>query len=163
MIDYPIWPIISAVIIGFAAWSENGSQNCIEQCNNSPESISEEDSAIDMIDKIQSAVNNQHKVVDWRRVMIISIVLAIVITIILSAVSGSIIMPSGFTILMLGIILFVILYFSAASISSYWWENIDNRINYDLLQLRHQIQDRIKFNNSHSHSQQYYYKQMKQL
>src|SRR3990167_4827186 len=134
MSETPIWPIIATVIIGFTAWSENGSQNCTQKCNNSPKVISDEDTNIEIIDKILFAVNNQHKIVHWRRVIMVSIILSIIIVIMMLLCNNNLSFStlytiSGFQILMIGIILFIVLYFTSASMSTYWWQYIDENIS----------------------------------
>lgn len=138
--DTPIWPILATAIVGFTAWSENGSQNCVGQCNNKPAAILDVDDSIQIVDKILKAVNNQHKLVHWRRVVMISLIIAVITAIILSLGPNLIpIMPTGIQILIMSIILFIVLYFCSVSISTYWWQYIDDNITEALMIYRHRL------------------------
>ena len=142
--DYPIWPVIAVAIVGFASWGEQHSQNCTQQCINQPKPIESEDNAIAIIDKIRFAVNNQHKMVHWRRVVVTAIILAVIIILLLSWLAGQISMPRGYDVLIVAIFLFVIMYFSANSMSTYWWQYVDENIEAALLAYRHYLSDKTK-------------------
>jgi len=132
----PYWPIIAVVIIGFISWTEFKSQNCTENCINKPPPIEADDTAKETIDKITIAIRNQHKMVSWRRSIVISIVLAIIIIVLINASSGYMWFPNGFTVLMVGSFLFLAYYFSASWFGAHWWRNIDKKIEDVLLELR---------------------------
>ena len=78
--------IVSIALLAFLMWSENGSQNCVDQmCHNKVLDILDEEDSDTMVHKILQSVDINHSIVIWRRALIVAIVSAIATYIVLLA------------------------------------------------------------------------------
>ena len=140
--NYPgygeIWPVIVFGIIVFLVWTENGTQNCNGKwCNHSAfekyKNVKSENSKI-VIDKTISAVRTNHTLIGWRRALLVSLLIAIIVTGIFCQK-----VVHGFVFTMVTIILFIGIYFSSAWFQFRWWKPNDNKIERALKSLRSRI------------------------
>ena len=147
------WPIIIIVIMVYLIWTEYGSQDCRNQdCNNRAKIVydfdesrgatsgvetcdsTHNDSNGDIIDKISTNIMKNHTVIGWRRSLIASIVIAILILIIFCQE-----FPHGFTVVMTVLLVFMIVYFSSAWFQAHWWKFNDYKIDDSLQKFRNRL------------------------
>lgn len=133
-----IWPLIVLGLLVFLIWSEDGSQNCKngKMCNNSAPALHSTDSNRTIIDKINIAIRNNHTLVAWRRVLIASLLIALLVFLFLFDRTY---LPHGFVYFITVLIIFVGLYFSSSWIQHSWWRHNNKRIEACLHSLRHSI------------------------
>jgi hypothetical protein len=116
-----IWPIIIIALVVFLVWSEDGSQNCRnKKCNNEPKRGRKEDNKEVLTDKILYNVRNNHTLVGWRRAVLASIIVALILIVVFC--KG---MISGFSLFILIVILFIGIYFASA-----WIQHIYKKIDF---------------------------------
>ncbi len=130
----PIWPLFVFAILLFLVSSEFGSQDCVDgKCNHykTVEDIEKTDTISLSIDKIIDRIRLNHTVVDWRRVMFLSIIIS---SVILFYYYGD--LPPGFVFFMLTVIIFVIVYLSHSWVQAHWWKMNDWKIEDALIELR---------------------------
>jgi hypothetical protein len=135
----PIWPVIVISIIIFLAVAEIGSQSCQNgDCNHykNLEKVGNNPTSVKMIDNIISRVNLNHTTVGWRRAMILSMILSIII---LSMFYSG--LPDGFDFFLVATILFIIMYLLSVWFQWHWWKAKDNKIESRLLNLRNEVKD----------------------
>jgi len=141
------WPIVVIVLIVYLLWSEYGSQDCSKQsCNNRARVIYGEDDWYEAIDKINHNVHMNHTIVGWRRALLVAIIVTILVLFIFyNGKKGSTpgdryavayALPDGFTVFIVTVIIFVIVYFSSAWIQYSWWRNNDYKIEDSLKLLK---------------------------
>lgn len=131
----PIWPLIIIGIVAFLVWTEYGSQDCRHQnCNNRAEQIYPEDSITDAISKISTNLMRNHTLVNWRRSLLIAIVIGLIILFIFCPK-----FPDGFTVLVTIFLVFFVVHLATAWFSSHWWKMIDYKTDHYLQELRNRI------------------------
>jgi len=124
--------ILISVIIVFLVWSEYGSQDCRTQtCMNKAKLIHINDSKKEIIDKIVESINRNHKMVDWRRVMFIAIIISLVINLYVSGQDFD-----GFNLFIVAFIVFLVLYTFSTHFQSSHMKNNDQKIVDSLYILR---------------------------
>ncbi len=135
------WPIIAIVVAVFLARTEVGSQNCsIKCCNkqlcnhNSPLPL-DEDTEDETIDKMITSLRRHHTIVGWRRAILASIIISIIILMIFNR--GK--MVHGFTFLITTVLVFVGIYFTSVWFSSSWFLKNDREIEKSLRQYQDKI------------------------
>lgn len=127
----PIWPLILIGIVAYLVWTEYGSQDCRQQsCNNRAELIYPEDSIPDIIDKISSNLSKNHSIVDWRRSLLIAILLGLIVLFIFCPK-----FPDGFTVFITISLIFLIVHLSSVWFSVHWWKMNDYKIDDCLKEL----------------------------
>lgn len=89
------------------------------------------------IEEIIDQVNLNHEVVIWRRALLTSIIMALVILLFYSDN-----LPSGYNFFITTFILFVVVYMIFSWFNWNWWKNKDNEIEKELLNLRHQLKEK---------------------
>lgn len=130
-----IWPIILIVIVVYLIWSEYGSQDCRKQnCNNRARMVHAEDTDREIIDKVSDNLMRNHTIVTWRRSIIISIVIALLILILFCKE-----FPHGFTVLLTVLFVFMAVQISANWFQAHWWLFNDYKIDRSLQELRQRI------------------------
>jgi hypothetical protein len=133
----PYWPIIAIVVAVFLTRTEIGSQNCShirdgrQLCNHDSPLPSEYDLPDETIDKMIRSLRRHHTVVGWRRAMLISIILSIIILIWLN--DGR--MVHGLVFFVTTMIIFVVVYFTSVWFQSKWFSKNDSDIEKSLRHL----------------------------
>ncbi len=80
-----IWPLVVILAVSFLIWTEDRSQNCYDKpCQHSVGVGNEDDTEVQLIDKVMSGIYLNHLVVDWRRCLLLGLILAIIIFLVLS-------------------------------------------------------------------------------
>lgn len=101
-----LWLYVCLGIVAFTIWGEYGSQDCrSQQCINRVEKITHEDDEKKARQKLIRAINNNHKLVVWRRVICISMILAIIILYVYSKQK-----IHGFKVFLISFFIFIVLY-----------------------------------------------------
>lgn len=132
------WPIIVITVVVFLIWTEYGSQDCRGQtCNNKAHVVDPNDSATESIDKTIQTIRKNHTIVGWRRSLLISIFVTILILMYMSRYC----MVNGFVFLMIAIIIFFATYFVSAWLQSHWFTFNDNRAEQSLRELRSRLRE----------------------
>lgn len=130
-----IWPLLWIGVLVFAVWSENGSQNCNGgKCNNSAPEINEKDGSTDIIDKTCVAVRTSNYLVGWRRALIVSLLVSIIIVWMFFDK-----VPHGFVYFIILLLIFIPVYFSSSLIQFSHWKHRNNEIERQLRVLRSSI------------------------
>lgn len=155
-----IWPLIVVLVLVYLIWTEYGSQDCRKQnCNNRAgiiyvgkkeynddimgvKYIDDSDKSNittneEIIDKISANIIQNHTIITWRRSMIASILIALVILFIFCAE-----FPHGFTVLLTVLIIFIAIQISANWFQAHWWLFNDYKIDESLKQLRSKLNNK---------------------
>ena len=143
----PIWPVIVTAIIIFIAVGEIGSQDCTNgHCNhykNVDPELEKGELLSQKVDYVIEKLRLNHTVVGWRRALLLSMILSLVILIGYYAC-----LPDGFDYFLVTFILFVVIYGSSVCLQWYWWRSRDNIEEEHLYKLRNQIkQYEIQYGN----------------
>lgn len=119
------WPVVVITLSVFLVLSEYGSQDCTEQqCHMRASSISPGDDKTTAINKVLAAVENNHTVVNWRRSMLISILVALAILFVASPHR----LPSGRVFLLVCLVVFSALYLFSTLDQNLHWAPVDEEI-----------------------------------
>lgn len=133
----PYWPIIAIVVAVFLTRTEIGSQNCSiirdgqQLCNHDSPLPSDHDLPEETIDKMIRSLRRHHTAVGWRRAMLVSIILSIIILMWLN--KGK--MVHGLVFFITAVIIFVIIYFASVWFQSKWFSKNDSDIEKHLRHL----------------------------
>jgi FtsH-binding integral membrane protein len=104
------WWILVLLIIIYLIWAENGSQNCYErECNNLPPKVNS-DSYLENISRVIETIRLNHTYVDWRRAMLIALILAFIIPIVLSVVFNQDVNLNGYRYFVIATVMFFLIY-----------------------------------------------------
>lgn len=134
---YYFWIIIVIVLIVFLFWTEINHNECTDQlCHMKAELMEKTDTTEEMINKVISNLTLNHNIVNWRRSMLISLLLAFGVIFIFYHVFAP-----GFDYIMIVLILFFIIYFSTAWVGAHWWKNNDKKIEKELRKIRSLIKN----------------------
>jgi len=126
------WPIIVITIIIFLILSEYGSQDCTDnKCNERHIESFDNDSTIDILDKINKNVNKWHNVVLWRLALLGSLLATLVITFVFLPKFAN-----GYAFFLISIFLFAVFYFTMAWFNDHWWKWNDYKLEKDLKVLK---------------------------
>ncbi len=139
-VKYYYWIIIVIVLILVLFWNETRDNNCIDQqCHMKAKLIKETDSMEEMINKTISNLTLNHSLVNWKRSLLISLLLALGVVFIFYHTFAP-----GFDYLMITFILFFWIYFSTAWVGAHWWKNNDKKIEKELIKIRSLIRNENK-------------------
>ena len=134
-VKYYFWIIIVIVLIIFLLWAEMSHNECTDQlCHMKAKLIKETDSTDEMINKVISNLTLNHRLINWRRSMLISLLLALGVIFYFYHVRAP-----GFDYIMIASILFFIIYFSTVWVGAHWWKNNDKKIEKELIKIRGSI------------------------
>ncbi len=123
-----IWPLVIIGTVTFLIWTEYGSQDCRQQnCNNRADIIYPEDSVSEIIKKISTNLSKNHAIVEWRRSLLASIIIGLIILFIFCPD-----FPDGFTVLVTIFLIFFAVHFTSVWFSAHWWKTNDHKINQSL-------------------------------
>lgn len=126
-----LWPFIVIILIAFLIWTEDGSQNLNNpRAHHQPPSITATDLPDDIISKVKIAVRNSSEVVGWRRALIVSLILSLILLFLLLPV-----FPAGFTIFLITLLFFVPIYFISVWFSSTYLKRNANNLQQALDQI----------------------------
>lgn len=126
----PYWPIIAIVLAVFLTRTEIGSQDCSiirdsrQLCNHDSPLPSKYDLPDETIDKMIRSLRRHHTVVGWRRAMLVSIILSIIILMWLN--EGR--MVHGLVFFVTTMIIFVVVYFTSVWFQNKWFSKNDSDI-----------------------------------
>lgn len=140
----PYWPVIAIVLAVFLVRTENGSQNCSiirdgeQVCNHNSPLFEEYDLPEDSIDKMIRMLRRHHTVVGWRRAMLISIIISILLLMWFNR--GK--MVHGLVFFVTAVIIFTVVYFTSVWFQSEWFAQNDIMIEKHLRKLEHMIEQR---------------------
>ena len=120
------------IVIVFLIWSEDRSQNCRDKiCINTTPSAQVDDHPHDIIDKSAETLRRNQITVDWRRSMLIAMVVAIVtVPFILKK------WPTSRQMVIATMVIFIVAYISCVWMQERWWVAHGNHIEKHLLQYR---------------------------
>ena len=150
----PFWPLVAVGLASLMIWIEYGSQDCLDpRCKHRvyvPKKNLEKDFREDFkknlvkdfredskknlvkeIDYLIDQYNLNHMVVNWRRSILIAIIVGIIILLFLSDR-----FPNGFTFFMVSFFIFLVYYFSTSWIQHARWRKNGLGIIEDLENLR---------------------------
>lgn len=140
-IDRPaFWPVLVTAIIIFITVSEINSHSNKNNKSNKNNSKTINTKPSNKIDEIISRTNLNHTVISWRRSLLLSIVLSLII---LAFLYNK--LPHGFDFFLVTTILFIVIYLPNIWVQWNWWKNRDYKIENELLDLRHQIKEHELF------------------
>lgn len=123
----PIWPVVTVATIIYLLSSEINT-SLYDSRNNVEQTIS------DRIDKVIDHIAMNHEAVEWRRVLLISIFLSLVILYLFNPK-----FPDGFDFFLVTFLIFLVLYPISNLFSYYWHESKDGIHKEKLLKLRNQV------------------------
>jgi len=139
--SWAIWPVILTAVVIYLILSEFGSQDCTTQdCNNRLPVLYDDDTEVEMIDKINEALRKNHRLVTWR----LSFICGFIISLFIIAMFYSANMISG---IVFFILLLTIFFVTAACFSwfnAHYWRQISYKEEQTLMELRHKVQERVK-------------------
>jgi len=134
---WAIWPVIFAAVIIYLILSEVGSQDCTTQhCNNKLPVLNEDDTTVEMIDKINEGLRKNHRTVTWR----LSFICAVIISIIIVALFYVNKMISGIVMFLLILLIFFIIAACFSWFNAHYYRQISYKEEQVLQELRHKVQ-----------------------
>ncbi len=135
-INTVVWPIIVFFIVIILIAAEVAYQK--------PQNTNNSNNAKNPTTNIDEVINNNnlnHNVVGWRRAMLLSIFLSLIVLIGFYAE-----FPDGYDFFLVAVILFIVIYLFSVWFQWNWWKPKDTIIESELLKIRHKIKD-IEINN----------------
>lgn len=131
------WPLIALLILLLFVYlvsTEIQSQDCNDRlCYNTTPSPQEKDDPHQIIDKMITTLRVNHSPVEWRKALLIGLLVAFLVILIL----GLPMTLRNFALATLTV--FIIVYFASTWTNWTYWRNMDNSIERQLLQLRSEI------------------------
>lgn len=138
---WAIWPVIFMGVIIYLILSEIGSQDCTTQnCNNKLPVLNDDDTSVEMIDKINEALRKLHRTVTWR----LSMICAIIISVFILAVFYMSKMISGIVFFILVLTIFFIIAACFSWFNAHFHRQNSYKEEQTLYELRHKVQQRNK-------------------
>jgi Ca2+/Na+ antiporter len=124
--------IITLLLLAYVIWSEYGSQDMLHKtCHNSTLPMNESDSLLEGIDKTIETVRKNHTLVNWRLAFFVALITVFPISFFLLHRS-----PSGFSYLVILLLIFIIVYFAFVWTQAQWWGKCDSFLEEKLYSLR---------------------------
>lgn len=139
----PYWPIIAIVVSVFLVRTENGSQNCSiirdgeQMCNHNSPLSEEDDLPEETIRKMIRSLRRHHTAVGWRRAMLVSIIISILLLMWIN--KGK--MAHGLVFFVTAVIIFTVVYFVSVWFQSEWFNQNDIKIEKHLRNLENMIDE----------------------
>lgn len=139
-----IWPCVVIVLIIVLIWAEDGSQNATHNCHNSPPEILDTDNDIEVIDKVIVSITNNHKLVHWRRALIVALLLTVLLLFIAAFFNPYGGFANGFLVFLISMFIFMGTYFGATFLQNRYWYPNDLIIIQSLSDLRDKLNQYTK-------------------
>lgn len=139
----PIWPVLAAATVIYLVASETNHQSCQNgDCDLYKKLNKKDEDITDKIENIIDHIDLQHNVVEWRRVLVVSIILSLIILWLFNPA-----LPDGFDFFLVTFLLFMIVY-PISNMYNYNFYKSDDQIHQDkLYHLRNQIKT-MEINNT---------------
>lgn len=132
------WIIVILFITIYLVISEISSQDCRDQvCINHTKEAKSNNSITENIDLTIETLRREHTLVSWRRAVIASFIVILVVTFIITKR-----WPSGYDFFILFTIIFTIIYFSIVWFQTNWWRRNNDKVEDHLLILRRRARRR---------------------
>ena len=134
IITIETWPglaLLFLLLFVYLVTTEIQSQDCEDRlCYNTTPSPQAGDSSYDMIDKMVTTLRVNHSPVEWRKALMIGLILSLVII----CLFGSTMTIRNYVIIVL--IIFLVVYFISTWTNWVYWRDVDTKIDRKLLRLR---------------------------
>lgn len=136
MSHQPFWPILVVVLTVFLIWGEDRSQNCLDKpCQHSAPLPDIKDKPVDLIDKAISGLYLNHTLVDWRRSLLVALLIGLLLFFILNLSN----IPTGAEYFTVVLVIFLGIYLSCGYFLWIWFMPKDQEIIDGLLDIRSKI------------------------
>lgn len=131
------WPFIALLFLLLVVYlisTEIQSQDCLDRlCYNTTSEPNLTDGPNQAIDKMVTTLRVNHSPVEWRKALLIGLIASLIIIVVL----GIPLKLSNF--ILVGLIIFLFVYFAATWTSWKWWRELDVYIERHLVVMRYHV------------------------